>query len=152
MRIKTIVTTALCIALGGAACSRGKPPQYPLASSARAPAAQGNVDVVPEPNGNTRIAIKVKHLAPPASISARATTYVAWIVPRGSVSTVAGANQPADPDPINVGALTVDADLNGILETTTPYQQFDLIITPEPSAVAMRPSSDPVLTARIQER
>ena len=131
MSTRTILSAMLWIGLVGA-CSRGSSPTYPLASSAIAPAARGNVDVEAEPNGNTRVSISVRHLAPPASIAARATTYVAWIVPRGSASPGAAPSQPSDARPINVGAIAVDDDLEGSLETTTPFQQFDVIITPEP--------------------
>ncbi len=141
MRTRTGMLAALWLGLVVAACNRGGPangPQYPLTNSGSTPAAQGNVYVDTGPNGNTRVAINVRHLAPPSSITPMATTYVAWIVP--------GADQP----PINAGAIEVDAELKGTLETITPHRQFEVIITPEASAVAMRPSNKPVLTARVQ--
>ena len=150
MTTRTILSAALWIGLA-ASCGRGGSPKYPLASSPSAPGAQGNVNVEPGPNGNTRVAISVRHLAPPANISASATTYVAWIVPRAASTSRNADNQPTDMAPMNVGAINVDKNLNGTLETVTPFQQFDVMITPEPSPIAMRPTTRPVLSATVQE-
>jgi hypothetical protein len=151
-----VLAVAMSVGFAGVAslgCSRGAS-RYPLVSSPNTPAAQGSYQVKSEPNGNTRLAIQVRYLAPPARITSTATTYVAWIVP-----TTAAAGEPAptgpgepldDQRPINVGAIEVGDDLEGKLETTTPFRKFDIMITPEPSPVALRPTNTPVLTARVE--
>jgi hypothetical protein len=48
-----------------------------------------------------------------------------------------------------VGALVIDTDRLAALTTTTPYAQFDLLITPEPSGNVTQPSHDPVMKAKI---
>jgi hypothetical protein len=157
IRIRTCLLAVMSMGFVAACALGGSPggPQYPLTSSPRTPAAEGNINVDSGPNGNTKLSIKVRHLAPPSSVTSTATTYVAWIVPRAASAAASDqTNQETaranEQQPINVGAIMVDDDLKGTLETITPFRQFDLMITPEPSPVAMRPSNKPVLTARVQ--
>jgi hypothetical protein len=48
-----------------------------------------------------------------------------------------------------VGALKVDADLVGKLDTTTPHRTFTLTVTPEPSARMAAPTHAPVFTSEV---
>jgi hypothetical protein len=62
--------------------------------------------------------------------------YVVWVKLRG------GEVQ-------NAGALSVNDDLEGKLETTTPHRAFTLMVTPEPSARVGTPTHKPVFTSEV---
>lgn len=103
-----------------------------------APAAQGTVKAKAGENQNTQIAIEVKHLAEPYRVQPRARVYVAWINPQGQ-----------EAQPRNVGALRVDKNLTGKLQTVTPYTNFDVTVTAEESPTASSPSGPPVLRTTV---
>jgi hypothetical protein len=119
------------------ACAAGPIPT-PLVGSTLVPAAQGSVIASPGANGNTRLLVQVKHLAPPERVSPSAKTYVVWVRPAG------GSAQ-------NVGAIVVDDNLSGRLETLTPLQTFDLFITAEPYPAIPGPRGPQVLVAQISQ-
>jgi hypothetical protein len=108
----------------------------PLQSGKDVPAAEGAVNVTRGENGNTKLAISVAHLAPPEKVLAGTTTYIVWV--RGVVG-----DQPAQ----NVGALKVNEDLSGTLDTVTPQTRFQVFITPEANSAASSPSGPTVLSA-----
>src|SRR4051812_26268756 len=68
-----------------------------MSASNKVPAATGQIDVHSDRAGNTRVDVKVKHLAPPENVVPKATSYVVW------VKSLEG-NRP----PENVGALRVN--------------------------------------------
>jgi hypothetical protein len=103
-------------------------------------AATANIAVRKSGDGNTRVDVKVRHLAPPERISKDAQTYIVWL-----------RSLEGDKPPQNVGAMKVDDDLRGSLETTTPLRSFDIFITPETSATASVPSGPSVLEAQIRQ-
>jgi hypothetical protein len=109
-----------------------------MRSNPSIPSSEGTVKSWLEDNGNVRLAINVKHLPHPAKVTPEATLYVVWVQPGSEVVQ-------------NVGALVVDDDLEGSLETTTPHKRFQLTVTPEPSAGGSRPTHDPVFTADVDE-
>ena len=104
-----------------------------LASSHDVPAAKGTVKTEVSENGNTRVDLEVKHLANPRNISAQANTFVVWAAPRTGES------------PQNLGALRVDENLRGTIETTTPLRNFQLFVTAESSPNVDSPSGDKLL-------
>jgi hypothetical protein len=106
-----------------------------LTASPTVPAAQGEVRLKQGDNGNHVLKVKVRHLADPEKIGAR--EYVVW------------ASPPETSQPQNLGALRVDKDLDGTLETVTPWQRFDLFITAEPTATAAQPTGQRVLWASV---
>jgi hypothetical protein len=114
---------------------RDKPQE--MHSSAEAPASEGTVRVSSGDNGNSRVTVRVKHLAAPSRMAADSTVYVVWI-------------QPREGDRQNVGALTLNKDLEGTLETLTPHRRFKLSVTPEPSGQAASPSHEPVFTYEVE--
>jgi hypothetical protein len=114
---------------------RAKPQE--MHSAAEAPASEGTVRVTAGENGNSKLSIRVKHLASPSRMSADSTVYVVWVQPRE------GERQ-------NVGALTLNKDLEGSLETLTPHRRFTLSVTPEPSGQAASPSHEPVFTYEVE--
>lgn len=134
----TSVSLGLWLGLALPACGGRQPTPIVFEPSSIAPAAMGEVIARIDPNGNTRLQIDVRHLAPPDRVAPGAAVYVAWA---GELDRAAG--------PHNLGALRVDSDLRGKLETVTPLRTFDLIITPEPAATVVAPSGPEVLKVRI---
>jgi hypothetical protein len=102
------------------------------------PAATGQVDVNRDNNGNTRMDVKVDHLALPASLSPSKTTYVVW---------AQGANTP----PENLGELKVGDHLKGELKTTTAQRDFELLVTAENNPRTSTPTGPVVLQANIRQ-
>jgi hypothetical protein len=128
---------AVCLAaLASLGPSCTKPAPKPMVSSEGVPASEGTVDATAGANGNTNVAIRVKHLAPPSKVQADATVYVVWI-------------QPHNAEAQSVGALVVNSNLEGRLDTVTPHRRFAVMVTPEPSGQVSRPTHDPVFTSDI---
>jgi hypothetical protein len=105
-----------------------------LGSSPEIPAAEGTARLRATRNGNTEIKLSVKHLAPPARITAGAGVFVVWA--RGLAPGAAAQN---------LGALRVDKNLNGKLTATTPMTSFDLFITCEESQTTPTPGTPELL-------
>lgn len=127
----------LLLAFAGCAAS---PPSYKFFGNNTAPAAQGSVTVRAGPNGNSQLAVRVRHLAPPERLVAGATVYVVWVTPldRGP--------------PQNVGALRLDSSLDGALKTVTPLHDFRLTISVEADPAAAAPTSDPVVSTTVSSK
>jgi hypothetical protein len=81
--------------------------------------------------------VRVAHLAPPSKLYAEASVYVVWI-------------QPLDGELQNVGALLLNGDLAGRLETLTPHRRFKLLVTPEPGGRGAMPTHGPVFSADVE--
>ncbi len=100
------------------------------------PASEGTVDATDGGNGNTDLEVRVKHLAQPWLVASDATVYVVWV-------------QAPDATRQNVGALTLNDNLEGSLKTVTPHRQFMLSVTPEASGEVDQPRHQPVFTAKV---
>ena len=107
-----------------------------MTTSAESPAGEGTVEATKGDNDNTKLDVRVKHLAPPSRLADDASVYVVWI-------------QPAKGEVQNVGALAIDEDLVGRLETTTPHKAFRVTVTPEPSARMAAPTHKAVFTSDV---
>src|SRR4051812_32950125 len=106
--------------------SSGK--EYRMAGNSSVPAATGTVKVEKDKdNGNTKLDIKVDHLAKPSSLSPPATSYIVWVRPRDGEAT-------------KQGAIGVDNDLKGELKVVTTSKEFDVFITAEQSETVTAPS------------
>lgn len=140
VRVSLLGSFALTAALGFAPAGCGlfghSAPREPMTSSAQNIAGEGTVQVKGGDNGNTEVEVEVKHLAPPARVEADSSVYVVWI-------------QPHNAQIQNVGALEVNGDLVGKLDTTTPHRAFTLTITPEPSARMSAPTHKAVFTSEV---
>lgn len=138
-QVKRLATWTMMAVLGltgaTAGCASGTP-TVRMVSSADVPAASGTVKASLTDNGNTALEVEVRHLARPELVQPGATTYVVW------------ARAPGG-DAQNLGALRVDEDLRGTLRTITPLRSFDVFITAESAATAMRPTSRRLLSASI---
>jgi hypothetical protein len=110
---------------------------FVLAPSSSVPAASGTVKVSQGDNGNTKLEVKVKHLALPSRLTPPAAAYLVWIQPRGQAAH-------------KLGAIQLDDSLNGDLTAVTTVQTGDLLITAEQSVNVEAPTSAPVLQGHIE--
>lgn len=126
---RAVILTAALAVLSGCATSQ----ERSFSTSPAIPAAEGSARFSKTENDNVAINLTVKHLASPEKLTPPAANYVVWI----------RANKDAAPQ--SIGALRVDKDLNGVLDTTTPMHSFELFITAEGSGQVMSPSGPPLL-------
>lgn len=110
---------------------------FPLTASPSVPGAKGKVDIDKDQNGNRKVKLEVQHLAKPNTLTPAQTGYVVWIQARGK-------------DAENKGQLRVNGNLDGKLETTTPYEEFDIFVTGEENPSATAPAGPEVLRGTIQ--
>lgn len=134
--MKLALVLSLALALPLAAC--GGPGPIPMVNAPQTPAAQGTVVARIAENGNVRLNLEVRHLAPPEKVSPGATIYVVWVQPQGG-------------PPQNVGALRVDQNLAGRLETTTAHQSFEVFVTAEDMPAVTMPRGIRLLTAVVSQ-
>ncbi|MBS1109453.1 MAG: hypothetical protein H6Q88_1445 [Anaeromyxobacteraceae bacterium] len=131
-----VIALASVVALTFSQAGCASAPKQSMESSAANTSGQGTVEAKAGPNDNTQIEVRVKHLSDPARVASDASVYVVWIQPRN------GEIQ-------NVGALRLDDDLVGSLNTTTPHRTFTLTVTPEPSARMAVPTHRAVFTTEV---
>ena len=140
-RLAMVGTLAATLGFGGCASMSSTPGRAPqtwtLNTTATAPAAaQGQLKVSAQKNGNTGLKVEVEHLAPPSSINQEASTYVVWL-------------RPAAGFPQNVGVLHLNDKNEGKLDTQTPFKSFEVMVTAEMTPFATAPSADRVMTAQV---
>lgn len=135
--LKSTSLFLLVVALTGCAASSSK---MLLEASDNMPAAEGNIVAKEGKNGNTELALRVKHLARPEAVAGDARTYVVW------------AQDPNGGSVHNLGALEVNDNLEGTLNTVTPLKQFDLFVTPEPYAALSEPTGTKALWTRVVQQ
>lgn len=111
--------------------------EYHISGSRIVPAATATVKVQRDKdNRNTKIDLKVSHLARPSSLTPPASVYLVWVRARGS-------------DAVKEGAIGVDNDLKGELKTVTVLKDFDLLVTAEQSESATAPSEVEIFSTRV---
>ena len=77
-------------------------------------------------NGNTKVEVKVEHLATPENLTPPRTAYVVWFKER-------------DAEPLNQGLLKPGKDLKATFRSVTPLKTFDVVITAESDPNTKRP-------------
>jgi hypothetical protein len=111
--------------------------EYRMEGSSSNPAATGTVKVEKDKdNGNTKLDIKVDHLAKPSSLSPPANNYIVWVRPR-------------DGEAVKQGSIGVDNNLKGELKVVTTSKEFDVFITAEQSDTVTTPSGTEVLKTHV---
>lgn len=131
---RVVVVLATLMLSGCGLFSSGK--QFTLRAAPSVPASVGELQTCDDDNGNVRLALSAEHLAPPAKIAPDASVYVAWVQPgSGSIQ--------------NVGAIKVSDDLEGELQTLTPYRRFAFTVTPEPSSRVTKPTHEAVFSSDV---
>lgn len=103
------------------------------------PAAEGKVVTSNDRNGNTEVDVQVKHMATPQSLTPAQQGYIVWVQPRGK-------------QPELLGTLRVNDDLQGSLKATTPYKDFDIIVTAEDNLKPETPSGMVVLKGTVERK
>jgi hypothetical protein len=141
-----LLAGALLLPFGGASCSHmpwsSSSGGTPMMASPRVPAAQGAVSVKDADNGNVKLAVSVKHMAPPEKVATGASSYVVWLKPLAT-----GNDNEA---PQNLGALAVNKDQEGEFDTMTAYRQFDIFVTAEPQPGSTAPTGEQLLSTTIR--
>ena len=132
--------TSAIILLGALSmsCLFGGSKDLHLTGSPDVPGAQGTAKVSTTDDGNTKIDLVVKHLAPPEDANTGATVYVVW---------VQGNDVGAAPQ--NLGALKVDSKLNGSMTAVTNLRSFDLYVTAETSQANTAPTGRSLLRTNV---
>ena len=102
---------------------------HELRPAQRNPAALGNIKAKADDNKNTVLEVRAEHLAPPAALDPTLNTYVVWIRP--------GVAQEFT----NVGQLAMRSDRSGQMQATTPFREFNVLVTAEQSGTARVPST-----------
>ncbi len=103
-----------------------------LRETPQAPAALGKAKITTDKNDNTRIDLKVEHLAPAQNLSPSKSVYVVWAeAPEGRTT--------------NLGQLRVGDDRSAEFKATTPLKVFRIVITAEDQPLAPGPSGQVVL-------
>jgi hypothetical protein len=111
--------------------------KYPLTADKSVPAAQGQVDVGRDKNGNTKVELEVEHLAAPENLTPPRSAYVVWFQERGGEAS-------------NQGSLKPGKNLKGSFKSVTQMKSFDVIITAESDAGVKTPSGSEVMRAVVQ--
>jgi hypothetical protein len=122
----------LALGLGAAGCGGGK--SYAMRPLERTSGAEGKLKVKEVDNGNRMITVEMEHLAQPSAINSSYNTYVLWLKP---------ARQK---EWRNMGALRIDNDRKAKLETVTPFEAFDVMVTAEAEATGNEPKGEAVLS------
>jgi hypothetical protein len=135
LRVATVALVALAFTPACGLFGSSSPKQTML-TSAENTSGEGTVQAKAADNGNTALEVRVKHLSSPSKVADDASVYVVWVQPRNG-------------DIQNVGALEVDKDLVGKLDTTTPHKAFTVTVTPEPSARMAAPTHKAVFTSEV---
>jgi hypothetical protein len=110
---------------------------WTMNTSPKLPAAEGKVKVRVDATGDHVVELSFKHLAAPDRAFAGATMYMVWLVPRS-----------APPQPM--GSLDVGEDLQAKVTIRTPNENFDVLVTAEPSADASTPSRNRAFDVEIR--
>jgi len=110
-----------------------------LVNTGAAPAAEGKVITDNDRNSNTKIEINVKHMATPQSLTPARQAYLVWVQPRGKDAEL-------------LGVLRVNGDLEGSLKATTPYKDFEVLITAEDNMRPEMPSSTVILRGNVERK
>jgi len=110
--------------------------KFPLTAAAIVPAAAGRAEVGTDKNGNSKVKITVEHLAKPENLTPPKDAYVVWF-------------QESEGSPEPEGQLKVNKDLKAEFETTTPWKNFQVMITAEDDPTAKSPSGPEVLRTTV---
>jgi hypothetical protein len=112
--------------------------KFAMKAAPTSPAATGEVIVGRDKNGNTKIDLKVDHMAQPDRLKPPKNVYVVWI------------QSPQGSGPENKGELNVNGGVKASVKTVTPYRNFEIFITAEDNAQTTAPSGPEVLRASVQ--
>lgn len=98
------------------------------------PAAEADIKVDTDKNGNYELEITVENLAHPGNLNPAKETYVVWM-------------ESKDYRVYNLGELKVSDNLKGSLTAVTPHEPDKVYITAEDNASETRPGNQVILTS-----
>jgi hypothetical protein len=100
------------------------------------PAAEATARFTRDINQNTKLQLRVAHLALPQRLSPPKAFYVVWAqTPQGRT--------------MNLGRLMVKTNKTGAFTSVVPLDKFRLLITAEDAADAIAPSQQVVLSTQV---
>ena len=127
MKKRILYLLILTFFLGG--CSQ----KIAFKKSRVVPAAELELKIHVDKNGNYNIELNVENLALPQDLTPAKSMYIVW--------AVTGKGN------FNVGQLLIDKSLKGALSAITPYKPSSIIITAEDDQEATYPGLQVVLTS-----
>jgi len=133
--MRKLYTICLMFGLFGTVAYAAK--KYPMTAASIVPGARAEIAISKDKNGNTKLKMRVQHLANLGNLTPRASAYVVWLQERGGNSE-------------NQGQLKMDKNLKATFQTVTPFKSFDVIVTAEQDFRVTGPSGPEVLKATIQ--
>jgi len=128
----------ILISLSFLFCTLALAKKYPLTAASIVPAATGRAEIGNDKNGNSNVKITVEHLAKPENLTPPKNSYVVWFQETG------GSQEPE-------GQLKVNKSLKAEFETTTPWKNFQILITAEDDPTAKTPSGAEVLRTTVSQ-
>lgn len=131
--------SSLAVAVFAVGCA-GSASELTMNRSGAVQAAEAEVLLSEEGNGNTEVRVQVENLPPANELSESAETYVVW------------AQDPESGEAHNLGALEVGKNGRGEMETLTPLKRFDIYITAEPISSAKTPTGERALWASVAQQ
>lgn len=133
MKSVIVVTlSALIVAFSGCAEKAAIPTSFVV------PAAMGHIKLSKDENDNTKVQLRVEHLAPPQNLQPPKAVYVVWV-------------KTPDNQHYIVGQLKVDKNLEGKLNAITPFETFRIVISAEDFPTVTEPGEQVVLTTEVLE-
>ncbi len=132
-RSLSFVAAALVTLAGAAAWAE----TYQLHHGPRTPAAAASVDFDKGKDGNNQVSLKAQYLALPKDLASNAKAYAVWIDP--------GMGK----GPMLVGTITPDKNREAKLDITTPYPNFDMLVTAESQPTPTQPSNLVILRGHV---
>src|SRR6186997_878872 len=135
-RLPNVRSLLLAVTLAAVPVFAGCAASHTMRSGTQVPGSEGTLQATEGANGNTDVTIWVKHLANPSQVQGDSNIYVVWFQPRNGVAQ-------------NVGAMTVDHNLEGRFDGSTAHRRFRVTVTPEPSGQVSAPTHDAVFTSEV---
>ncbi|MEX0811373.1 MAG: hypothetical protein WD048_04085 [Chitinophagales bacterium] len=129
--MKTLLSIPLLYILILMLCFASCAQQVNFQKSTHVPAAEVEMKIDRDKNGNYTIDLKVKNLAKPQNLTPGRKTYIVW-------------NQ-GDYGSFNLGQLKLDDKLKGKLKASSVYKPNQIIITAENNPMATQPDNQVVL-------
>ncbi|MEO0326547.1 MAG: hypothetical protein AAF447_26610 [Myxococcota bacterium] len=124
------------LALAPALTGCGGTRSYVLTGTDRTVGTDAELEVKKD-GANFAVTLDIENLPPPGRVSEGAEVYSVWLRPEGQATLL-------------IGQLNYDEDdREGHLETTTPHESFEMLVTAEQTAQAASPSEMVILRQRV---
>lgn len=137
MRRLGLMGALAVLALSGCAMMGGSSSQtLPMQQGSRTPAAAGSIAFKASEKGNNEVTVAAKYLPIPSDLESGVSTYVVWL--------------DAGHGPVPVGTLDIAGDKrNAELKTSTPFHDFQVLVTAEHQPAPARPSHLVILRGQV---